>query len=113
MEKLGSLSNSELEGLKDSAAFELLDNAIYLGGERTDEEVHEDSLQYGIHDFLTNGGESFDGTKSFFFVSGENVKVLFTDHEERFHSASVPATTFKSAISGFLGWLKRGGGSEG
>ena len=83
--------------------FDYLNQALYLDDERTFEEVTQDAVKYSKFDFLTNGGESFDGTKSFIISDSNNVRLAFTDINDKFHSANIPKDTFIQVVMKFIG----------
>src|SRR5690349_13219916 len=63
LHRLNSLNDSALRDLNDREAFDLLNCAVYLDDGRSDEQVAIDAQRFSKFDLLTNGGESFDGTK--------------------------------------------------
>lgn len=107
--KLESLTDNSLPKCCDRSLFDFLDQALYLDNERSTEEVMEDAEKYFKFDFLTNGGESFDRTKSFVVSSGTNVCLLFTDCKEQFYSALIPQELFVGVITSFFVWIKKEG----
>lgn len=107
--RLSSLDDKSLAGLSDREAFDRLNRAVYLDDGRSGHEVQQDAECYFRFDFLTNGGESFDGTKSFIVLSGGYVRVLFTDNTGEFRSAHVPIKTFSQVVSGFFAWIESEG----
>jgi hypothetical protein len=104
-QRLLELENRELATMSALDAFTLFDFAIYLDDDRSMEQVESDALRYFKYDFLTNGGESFDGTKSFIHSMGNTVRILFTDRSDRFHSMLVEREEFEFVINQFLSWL--------
>jgi hypothetical protein len=109
LSRLQNLEGRELSKMPDLEAFKLLDNAVYLDDDRTSEQVASDAAKYFKFDFLTNGGESFDGTKSFVHRIGNIVRILFTDKLDRFHSIHVERKEFEMVITQFLRWLEEEG----
>jgi len=103
------LDDPELSKLNDHEAFELLNRALYLDDERTIAEVVMDAEKYRKFDFLTNGGESFDGSKSFIVLSSNHVRILFTDRADKFQTMRVHMEVFCKVIGDFLNWLKKEG----
>lgn len=103
--QLPSLKDETLENLTDLEAFNFLDHALYMDDDRSDLEVQQDAERYSKFDFLTNGGESFDGTKSFIVASGSNVRLLFTDAADIFYSALVPHDEFVKVVTAFFVWI--------
>ena len=104
-----NLENRELSEMPDVEAFKLLDNAVYLDDDRSSEQLASDAAKYSKFDFLTNGGESFDGTKSFIHRVGDVIRILFTDESDRFHSIHVEREEFEKVITQFLCWLEKEG----
>ena len=104
--RLEVLSDNTLDELDDQALFNFLDQALYLDDDRTTEEVQNDADKYFKFDFLTNGGESFDRTKSFVVSSGSNIRLLFSDCKAQFHSALVSQELFVKTITSFFKWIK-------
>lgn len=80
-----------LDGLDPDEAFRRLDNALYLDTGQSTEQVAEDARRFFRFDFLTNGGESFDHTKSFLVNLGDSVRLIFRDEADRLHSGDIPA----------------------
>ena len=111
--RLDSLDDSALRGLDDRDAFVLLDRAIYAGDERSTEEVTHDAERFFKFDFLTNGGESFDRTKSFSVANGDRLRILFTNEKDEFVSAQVGRASFMLTVRGFLAWVAEEGGRAG
>jgi hypothetical protein len=78
--RVGSLHDTAIDRLEPRAAFDCLDralyvDALYLDGERPLDELEPLSRRFSKFDFLTNGGESFDSTKSFMVeVDGRSFK---------------------------------------
>lgn len=107
--RLPSLDDESLAGLSDRVAFDCLNHAIYLDDGRSDHEIQQDAEKYFRFDFLTNGGESFDGTKSFVVLSGGHVRLLFIDNTGEFHSTHVAIETFSQVIGAFSVWIESEG----
>jgi len=103
---LSRLDDPALSTLSDADAFNFLDRTLYLDDTRSDAELARDTERYYVFDFLTNGGESFDRTKSFVARSGRQIRLLFTDEADQFHSAHVPLALFEATISAFLSWIE-------
>ena len=103
--RISDLSSQEFSGLSDFDVYSKLDAAIYADDARTTAQVAADSKKYFKFDFLTNGGESFDNSKSFIVVDGGFVRVLFYSFSvDRFFSHSVSIFEFKTCINQFLAW---------
>lgn len=104
--ELDSHDEPSLVSLSPQAMFELLDRALYRGEKRSMAQIVDDARRYRRFDFLTNGGESFDRTKSFIVNIGDCVRLLLEDEDYRLHSADVPLATFVSVVAGFLNWIQ-------
>jgi hypothetical protein len=111
--RLDSLYDPSLRGLGDRDAFTLLDRAIYADDERSTVEVTQDAERFSKFDFLTNGGESFDRTKSFIVADGDRLRILFTNEKDEFVSAQVGRASFMLTMRGFLAWVAGEGGRTG
>lgn len=107
--RLSALDDAVLAARDDREAFDFLNRALYIDDERTDQEIQRDSEQYFKFDFLTNGGESFDRTKSFITKHGEVVRLLFIDDADTFHVAQVPHIEFRDRVIDFLSWVEKEG----
>ncbi len=105
-ERLESLNNKKLQPLSDRDLFDFLNEALYFDDDRTLEEVRDDAEKYFKYDFLTNAGESFDGTKSFIVSDGANIRLMFTDTEGFFHSSHFPKDLFLRVTTSFIQWIK-------
>jgi hypothetical protein len=102
-----SLENNALAQFSDKTLFDFLNHALYIDDEvKTYEEIRADAEKYFKFDFLTNGGESFDRTKSFAISDGNNIRLLFTDSTEKFHSSHFPKQIFLDVITSFFAWMK-------
>ena len=106
LEWIDSQNNEELIHLSDQDLFELLDNALYLDETGTLEEAKKDSEKYYKYDFLTNASEAFDGTKSFVISDGPNIRIMFTDISEQFHSSQIPKEVFHKVTTSFINWVR-------
>ncbi|MDD5273235.1 MAG: Imm42 family immunity protein [Methylovulum sp.] len=106
MGRLSALSDPYLWQRGDREAFDFLNHAIYLDNAKTIDDIHQDMERYFKFDFLTNGGESFDGTKSFIMMADEEIILLFTDNADIFYSAHLPKSEFINVIDQFLSWFK-------
>ena len=113
LERLGSLQHPLLNDLAPREAFDLLDRALYLDDGASSEQIEQDAARFSKFNFLTNGGESFDHSKSFVVDVGESVRVLFTDDKDSFHTADVPRMAFACVIRDFLKWLTDEGARAG
>lgn len=113
LQRIGSLRDPALSELSDRDAFDFLNRALYLDDDRSDEQISIDARRFSKFDFLTNGGESFDCSKSFVTEEDGYLRVLFEDDTEGFASARVPCDAFESAIRGFLAWVAKEGANAG
>ncbi|WP_172205392.1 hypothetical protein [Niveibacterium sp. COAC-50] len=107
MGRLQALDEPSFEDLTDSQLYELLDRAVYRDDDRTAGQVAADSERYFKHDFLTNGGESFDRFKSFIATANGRVRIVFAECSSGPNGVSVDMADFVSAVTAFLGWLKQ------
>jgi hypothetical protein len=103
--RLPQLDCEKFKNLSDRDAFDFLNRTLYLENERSNNEIQRDIERYSKFVFLTNGGESFDGTKSFIIVSGEHIRLLFIDLEGNFYASHVPKDTFLLVTNAFLTWM--------
>ncbi len=105
LQRLDVLDDPALRNLSDHEAFEFLDRAIYLDDERSTQQIANDSERFFKFDMLTNGGESFDHTKSFIIGHADGLRILFEDEQRRFLSGHVERATFILTVRGFLAWV--------
>lgn len=105
LRRLPSLDEPSFYALNDEELFRLLDRALYEDDDRTNEEVNADASKYFKFDFLTNGGESFDRSKSFVACAGEKVRVVFVQGTGGVQSFYINKKNFVEAINSFLDWL--------
>ena len=103
--RLESLDDPALRDLGDREAFDFLNHALYVDDTRTDEQVSRDAKRFFKFDLLTNGGESFDRSKSFIIGAAEQLRVMFEDDRRGFSSGRVDRATFIHAVRGFLAWV--------
>jgi hypothetical protein len=111
--RLDSLHDPSLHGLNPDEAFRRLDDALYHGTGRSTEQVVEDAKRFFRFDFLTNGGESFDRTKSFLVNVGDSVRLIFRDEADSLHSGDIPRGVFTDVIEEFLAWISDEGAKAG
>jgi hypothetical protein len=109
LERLPKLASDAFQGESDASVWETIDEAIYQDDDRSMEEIVADSERYFRYDFLTNGGESFDNSKSFIVRDGDNVRLLFKGDDAAPDSITVDVSTFCTVVSGFLDWIDSGG----
>jgi uncharacterized protein YfiM (DUF2279 family) len=105
LRRLDTLDESDFYDLSDNSLFELLDNALYRDDDRTTAEVAADAEKFFKFDFLTNGGESFDNTKSFMAAKQERLRLVFQDRDGALSSAHFSREEFTTAVNTFLAWL--------
>ena len=113
LNRFDSLDDPVLGRLPDREAFEFLDRALYADDARSNEEVARDAERFFKFDLLTNGGESFDRTKSFIVGDGDRVRLLFVDEYSGFASARVGRAAFLLTVKGFLAWIADEGKNAG
>lgn len=103
--QLDSLDDPALRGLGDRETFSYLDRAIYTDVEQSTDEAIPDAARFYKFNLLTNGGESFDRTKSFIVAEGKRLRILFTNEKNEFVSAQVGRALFTLTVRGFLAWV--------
>jgi hypothetical protein len=104
--RIAGLTDPAVDGLDDSAAFDLLDNAIYGEDGRTDEQVHEDYVRFEKFKFLIDEGEQFDHLKAYLLNTGNGLRVLYRREGETVGSAKVREAGLRHAVDGFLAWVR-------
>jgi hypothetical protein len=109
LKRLPDLESALFRAQSDALVWDIIDRALYLDDDRSAEEVVADSVRYSRYDFLTNGGESFDNSKSFIVRDGEHVRLLFKKDEGTLESISVDVGEFCSVVRSFLKWIDNGG----
>lgn len=109
LERLPKFASDAFQGESDASIWETIDKAIYQGDDRSTEEIVADSDRYSRYDFLTNGGESFDNSKSFIVRDGDKVRLLFKIDDAALDSITVDGETFYTVVRGFLDWIDSGG----
>ncbi|MEM7430485.1 MAG: hypothetical protein AAF351_00970 [Pseudomonadota bacterium] len=105
LERLDSLDDPMMRGLSDRDSYNLLNRLLYEDDVRSDEQVSLDADRFAKFDFLTNGGESFDHSKSFIAISGDQLLIVFDDENTGFGSGKVSRSAFRLVVKGFLGWV--------
>ncbi|MDO8330678.1 MAG: Imm42 family immunity protein [Fluviicoccus sp.] len=111
--RMEALDEPLLSALGAREAFDFLDRALYLDDDRSNEQVTSDAERFFKFDFLTNGGESFDRTKSFIHRRDSQLRILFVDDEGGFNSVLVGLSAFTLATKGFLAWVSAEGDNAG
>lgn len=106
VERLASLDEAAFRPLSDAEVFHRLDRALYLDDDRSDDEVRADAERYTTFDFLTNGGESFDHTKSFLVAEDDELRLVFRDRNDGLHAARFSQAAFTAATKQFQTWLR-------
>jgi hypothetical protein len=105
LERITELYSKELSGLGDLEAYNYLDHKLYGDDDRTSAEVYKDSDKYFKFDFLTNGGESFDNSKSFIVAEGFFLRILFYNYDKnKFIGYKVSKLEFTNTITKFTTW---------
>jgi hypothetical protein len=109
--EIDALDEPELFALTDSELWERLDKALYRGDTRTNAEIAADSRKYSKFNFLTNGGESFDRSKSFIVASDSNVRILFMSDDANCSlvGKTINLYVFVEALQSFLKWIEAEG----
>ena len=111
---IDELDDPALQQLGDADAFAFLNRALYLDDSRSSEQIAADFKRFFKFDLLTNGGESFDRTKSFILRDGDEVRILFEDEQHGgFVFARVERERFALVVRGFLDWLAEEGEKAG
>lgn len=110
LERIPQMDGAIFQGQSDALAWDIIDNALYLDDDRSTEEIVADSKRFFRYDFLTNGGESFDNSKSFIVRDGDSVRLLFkTGDDDALESMNVEVGTFCAVVRGFLDWIDQDG----
>jgi hypothetical protein len=105
LSRIETLDETEFYNLGDVELFEVLNHALYGEDDRSDTEIVADAAKYSKFDFLTNGGESFDHTKSFLVAHGEQLRLVFKDRTGAISSARFSRMEFECAVKAFIGWV--------
>jgi hypothetical protein len=109
LKRLPQLESTLFQGQSDAIVWDIIDRALYLDDNRSDEDVFADSARYSRYEFLTNGGDSFDESKSFIIRDGECVRLLFKKNDGALESISVDVEEFCAVVRSFLEWIDKGG----
>ncbi len=95
---------------KDIDVFEFLDVKLYMADDSTTyEQIIVDAKKYQKFDFLTNGGEMFDGTKSFAYLDKNefvHIMIQIFDQNDKIICITVEKNTFVSVTNEFVEWYK-------
>lgn len=105
LKNLAEHDDPELPALTDEQLWERLDSALYRDDNRTIEQIDADAERYRRFDFLTNGGEPFDNSKSFFLATAHEVRILFTNDEQPMLGVRVERSVFVETLQAWLQWL--------
>lgn len=107
LNSIDTLDAPELFAMTDKDLWAKLDNALYRDDSRTDDEVAADSREYSRFNFLTNGGESFDRSKSFIIAGASQVRILFRNYDKdgSLVGKTLDRHLFANAVQSFLEWL--------
>jgi hypothetical protein len=113
IQRLDALDDPALRQIGDRAAFDFLDHALYGDHERSSEQIVADATRFRKFDLLTNGGESFDNSKSFIIGDGDCLRILFVEYEpgpgqtyKSFASARINRSDFIAVVRTFLDWME-------
>ena len=101
--RLDSLDDVSLADISDRDVFNLLKSARHGAGDSGLPLLDIES--FDKFDFLTNAGESFDGTLSFIVGGGDYLRLLFTDEKKMFHATRVEQRAFVRTVAEFLRWM--------
>jgi hypothetical protein len=99
---LGDSDDPELCALTDEQLWEQLDSALYRDDSRTIEQIVADATRYGRFNFLTNGGESFDHSTSFFVGCAHEVRVLFKSDDQPVIVRRIDRRAFVETLQAWL-----------
>jgi hypothetical protein len=102
-DRLSTLDDPAVSLLPDLDAFQILDRAIYVDDERSDNAISQDLERFSRFDFLTNHSEAFDRTKSF-LVGGDPLRLL-VEADGTLRSARVAQANFVHVVQAFVAWL--------
>ena len=109
LRNIDNLDEAEFYDLADAELFKRLDHLLYGDDERSNSQIIEDAAKYSKFDFLTNGGESFDHTKSFLVARGQQLRLVFKDCDGALFSAHFSCAEFESAVKAFVAWVAHEG----
>lgn len=107
--RLPELENDMFVAKDDLSVWQRIDKALYLDDDRSSEEIAADANLFFKFDFLTNGGESFDDSKSFVLREGSRVRILFVQGNAALSCISVHIDLFEETVREFLEWISTGG----
>ena len=102
-----NLDSAELNELNDEEAYSFLNKKLYGADEETSiEQITYDAKKYFKYDFLTNGGESFDGFQSYIIKNNDTFRILFRNSIDDLFFCNVEAKKVNNAIESFLKWIE-------
>lgn len=107
--RLPELETDVFVAKDDLSVWQRIDKALYVDDDRSNEEIVADANLFFKFNFLTNGGESFDGSKSFVLREGSRVRILFVQGNAALSCISVHIDLFKETVRDFLEWISAGG----
>jgi len=105
LDRLDELWDEAVDGLSDSDAFQFLDSALYADDDRPNQQVYEEAVRFSKFDFLTNWGESFNGTKAFLLRSGADFRILYRLPSGSLAGGIVTGDVLVATMRGLLDWL--------
>lgn len=105
LEHLAGHDEPGLSALTDEQFWECIDSALYRDDDRTFAQVAADATRYRRFDFLTNGGESFDRSRSFFVAGADDVRILFENDGQQVTAKRVDRRIFVETLRAWLQWL--------
>lgn len=105
LSSLAEHDEPELFALTDEQLWERLDSVLYRDDDRAMEQIVTDARRYRRFDFLTNGGESFDESKSFFVASAWDVRILFKRDGQPVIGRRVDRGVFVETLQAWLRWF--------
>jgi len=112
LEKINDLEsikyNFDLE--TDVNIFDFLNVKLYMADDETTyEQIVIDDKKYRKYDFLTNGGEMFDGTISFIYLdNNEKIHILYQIHykNDEIICIQLDKETFINVTKEFIKWYE-------
>jgi hypothetical protein len=104
---------NEFNNFKDLDIYKFLDLKLYQDDKRTNEQIYEDSLRYSRFNFLTNGGESFDRTKSFIVPESKVIRIIWRDEYDSINYGHIQRYEFLEIISKWNVWFDKESAQQG
>lgn len=101
-----SFWDNRFDNLSDQRIFDFLDAKLYQNTGQSLDQMHADWNEFGRYNFLTNAGEQFDESKTFFVCRPNGrIHVLYYKHPPDVSgSASCSFGAFRGAAESFLIW---------